>query len=158
LTPAPTSDTAYFGEGGQTGRTIQRTHMRGYMFIGAEGRYVPFRYRWVETWFGISVGGVVVADRFIHDSAEPVPKLIGTREFTVRSEGLAVGVQVGAEYLLTENWVLGLSLRADRWILPEQTRAPKDEPSCGSLGDCPTMKGTVAAFLIGATFGYRIAL
>jgi hypothetical protein len=149
--PKPTSDTSY------ASGNITRTHTRSYMQLGVEGRYFPLRYRWFEVWFGADVGVVVIADRFA-TQGEAVPTILGTREYTVRTEGFAVGVAVGGDYIITDNWVIGLALRAERWILPNATNQPLTDPACSSIGDCPTLTGTVAAFQIGFAVGYRIPL
>ena len=65
--------------------------------------------------------------------------------------------QTGADYLITDQWVIGIALRADRWILPTQ-KPFSQESSCDSLGDCPTLTGSAAAFEMGVTVGYRIPL
>jgi hypothetical protein len=155
--PNPTSDTNYVG----TGRLI-RTHARSYLLLGGEMRYVPLRTRWIEGWLGLTGGVVVVADRFTTNGTPPVPSILGTSTVTVSSEGFALGVQVGADYLVTDQWVLGLALRADQWILPAQQSflggILGQKTSCDPVGDCPTLKDGVRAFEIGFTVGYRIAL
>jgi hypothetical protein len=151
--PRPTSDTNYGG--GASG--LPRTHRRSYLFLGGEVRYFPLRSRWFEAWFGLDAGGVIIADRFSTDNAPQVPSILGTNEVTVSTEGFAVGLQIGGDYLLSDNLVIGLALRADRWILP--TEKPfVQETSCDPIGDCPTLTGSVAAFEVGLTFGYRIPL
>jgi hypothetical protein len=52
---------------------------------------------------------------------------------------------------------VGLALRADQWILPAQ-KPFSQESSCDAIGDCPTLTGSVQAFELGVTVGYRIAL
>jgi hypothetical protein len=146
FSPFPTSDPEYGGL-----RQLPRTHSRGYFFFGGEGRYIPFHYRFVEAWVGLSIGGVVVADRFATDAGDQVAPILGTREVTVRTEGFAFGVQLGGTYYLSENWIAGTSFRAYRWILPET-------PRCSSIGDCATLSGTVEALELGLTVGYRLPL
>ena len=150
--PKPTSDTNFASQSGLT-----RTHTRSYLVVGGEARYFPIRYRWVEAWVGLTAGGVVIADRFATQGPD-VPTILGTREYTVRTEGFAVGVQAGGDYMITDNWVIGLALRADRWLLPNAAADPKRDPACSSIGDCPTLTGSVEAFEIGFTVGYRIPL
>jgi hypothetical protein len=136
-----------------------RTHSRSYFLIGGEARYMlpELRSRYFEGWFGGVLGGVVVGDRFDTQAGDPKPQILGTKEVTVRSEGLAVGVQVGGDWLIGENVVLGFALRASLWFLPEAKPAGQD-PSCDALGDCPTLNGAVQAFDLGITIGYRIPL
>ena len=153
--PRPTSDSNYQSTGQIDG--IAREHSRSYMFLGAEGRYFPLRYRWFEAWVGLDTGVVVVADRFSTKGAA-VPTILGTREYTVRTEGFALGVQAGANYMITDTWVVGLTVRLDRWILPNAASDPARDPACSSIGDCPTLSGAVEAFEFGLTVGYRIPL
>jgi len=151
--PRPTNDPNYVGS--QPG--LLRTHSRSYLFLGGEARYFPLRSRWFEAWFGLTAGGLIIADRFTTEAGpEPAP-ILGTQTSTVSTEGFAVGVQVGGDYLITDQWVVGLALRADRWILPAQ-KPFSQETSCDPIGDCPTLTGSVAAFELGLTLGYRIPL
>jgi hypothetical protein len=150
--PRPSSDENYVGNG-----AIKRTHSRSYLTLGGEGRYYPLRYRWFEVFIGLTAGAVVIADRFATQGPDP-PTILGTREYTVRTEGFGLGVQAGGDYILTDNWVIGLKLRADRWVLPNAAADPQHDPACSSIGDCPTLTGSVAAFEFGVSIGYRIPL
>jgi hypothetical protein len=143
--PRPTSDTQYGGLSG-----LPRTHQRSYLFVGVEARYIPVHTKIIEGWVGLSGGGVVVADRFYTDVPMSVPSL-GAKGDTRQSEGLALGVGLGVEWLISDRLVAGLAIRAHRWILPS-------EPSCTAIGDCTTLLGTTEAFEAGLTFGYRIPL
>ena len=144
--PFPTSDPEYGGL-----RSLARSHSRSYFFIGGEGRYIPLHYRFLEAWVGLSVGGVVIADRFTTEAGDNVAPIIGTKEVTVRTEGFAFGAQFGGSYFLSENWIAGLTFRVYRWILPEV-------PRCSSIGDCASLSGTVEALELGLTIGYRLPL
>jgi hypothetical protein len=146
FSPLPTEDDEYGGL-----RALPRTHSRSYFFIGGEGRYIPIHYKFLEAWVGLSVGGVVIADRFTTNAGDEVAPIIGTKQVTVRTEGFAFGVQFGASYFLSENWIAGANFRAYRWILPETQR-------CSSIGDCATLSGTVEALQLGLTIGYRLPL
>jgi hypothetical protein len=148
--PRPTSDTNYGGASGLT-----RTHSRSYLSLGGEGRYFPFRSRLVEAWLGVTVGAIIVADRFATETAPAVPSILGTNTVTSSTEGFAVGAQIGADYLITDQWVLGLTLRGDGWILPGATG---QQAACDPIRDCPTLAGPVAAFEVGLGVGYRIPL
>lgn len=150
--PKPTSDS---NAGTATG--LQRTHSRSYLFMGAEVRYFPFHLKWFEAWIGAAAGGVVISDRFETNNVPQVPSFLGTNSVTVSSEGFAVGAQLGASYLITDQWVVGLAFRADRWFLPSQ-KPFSQETSCDPLGDCPTLTGDVEAFTFGITVGYQIPL
>jgi hypothetical protein len=146
FSPFPTSDPEYGGL-----RALPRTHSRGYLFIGGEGRYIPIHYRFLEAWVGLSVGGVVIADRFTTNAGDEVPPILGTKEVTIRTEGFAFGAQFGGNYYLSENWIAGLNFRAYTWVLPQT-------PRCSSIGDCATLNGTVEALELGLTIGYRLPL
>lgn len=146
--PSPTSDSEY-GLGGQG--DIPRSHSRSYFFIGPETRYIPIHYKFAEAWIGASGGAVIVADRFTTETGDDVPPILGLREVTIRTEGLGLGIQGGGSYWITENWILGANVRGYTWFLP-------DDPLCSSLGDCATLRGTVFAFNIGLTIGYRLPL
>jgi hypothetical protein len=151
--PRPTSDPNCANCGGASG--LSRSHSRSYLFLGGEGRYYPFRTRWVEGWVGVTGGTIVVADRFTTTSAPMVPSLLGTNQVTVSSTGFAVGGQAGVDYLISDSFVVGLALRADWWLLPDESRLLS---SCDAINDCPTLHGSVAAFELGVTMGYRIPL
>ena len=144
--PAPTSDDQY---GGKTG--LSRTHSRSYLFLGVEGRYYPVHYKFAEAYLGPTVGAVVVADRFTTEAGDEVPPILGVPEVTIRTEGLALGAQLGGNYYFSENWIVGAALRAYDWILPTR-------PRCSSIGDCSTLQGQVLVFQIGLTIGYRLPL
>jgi hypothetical protein len=153
LAPNPTTDPNYSAGAS----SLPRTHSRSYLFLGGEARYFPLRYRWFEGWVGVTTGAIIVSDRFANNSGDAVPTILGRKEVTVSTEGFAVGVQVGGDYLINDNLVVGLALRADRWILPEAKPFSQD-PACDAIGDCPTLTGTVAAFEVGLTIAYRIPL
>lgn len=160
--PRPTSDHNYYGGA----NSLPRTHARSYLFLGGEIRYFPIHTRWIEAWFGVTAGAVVVGDRYSTESAPMVPSILGTNTVTTSTEGFAVGGQVGADYLITDQWVLGLTVRGNAWLLPTQPAATMSagaipqpfSAACDSIGDCPTLSGTVAAVEIGLGVGYRIPL
>lgn len=144
--PLPTSDTQY---GGQSG--LQRTHARTYFFIGMEGRYIPIHYKSFEAWIGLSSGAVIVGDRFTTDAGDKVPTILGQKDVTLRTEGFAIGAQLGGTYYFSENWLTGLNLRGYHWLLPESAR-------CSAIGDCATLAGSVQVFEVGLKIGYRLPL
>jgi hypothetical protein len=148
--PRPTSDPNYGGASG-----LPRTHSRSYLFLGGEGRYFPLHSRWFEAWVGVTAGAIVVGDRFSTDSAPAVPAILGTNIVTTSTEGFSFGLQIGADYLITDQWVLGLTIRSDGWILPTERAT---SASCDPIYDCPTLSSTVAAFEFGLGVGYRIPL
>jgi hypothetical protein len=143
--PHPTADNSYGDANG-----LQRTHSRDYLWMGAEGRYIPLHLRTVEAWVGIEAGGVVVADRY-DTAATPVPSDLGTSEVTVRTEGFSVGIQMGGEWAISQSVILGFALRLNNWILPASE-------SCTPTGDCATLTGPVTEIEFGLRLGYRIPL
>jgi hypothetical protein len=151
--PRPTTDPNYLGS------SVPRTHSRSYLFLGGEGRYFPLRSKWFEAWVGVTAGAMLIADRFTANATPDPPPIVGAKTTTVSTEGFAVGFQMGADYLVTDQLVIGLALRADRWILPTQPEQPFSQQStCDAIGDCPTLTGSIAAFELGVTVGYRLPL
>ena len=150
--PFPTTDTNYVSN-----TTISRTHSRSYLFLGPEFRYFPIRFRWFEVWLGATAGVIVIGDRFSTDGAG-VPSDLGSRQYTVSTTGLSLGLGAGGDYLITDNWVVGVRLRGEYWRLPPLATDPALDTSCSSIGDCPTLGGSVGAFEVGVTIGYRIPL
>jgi hypothetical protein len=151
--PRPTTDPNYLGGG------VPRTHSRSYLFLGGEGRYFPFRSKWFEAWVGVTAGIILIADRFTANATPDPPPIVGAKTTTVSTDGVAVGIQIGGDYLVTDQLIVGLALRADRWILPSESQEPFSQTSsCDAIGDCPTLTGSVAAFELGVTVGYRLPL
>lgn len=144
--PSPTSDTQYGGLA-----SLPRTHARSYFFLGGEARYVPIHYKYFEAWAGVSTGAVIIADRFTTEAGDVVPPILGVPDVTVRTEGFALGLQMGGSYYITENWIAGANLRGYHWMLP-------DNRQCSSIGDCATLSGSVQVFELGLTMGYRLPL
>jgi hypothetical protein len=143
--PRPTSDNNYGVANGPP-----RSHARSYLSLGGEGRYIPIHFKTVEAWVGVSVGAVIVADRFDTTTA-PVPSDLGTSEVTVRTEGFSVGLQTGGEWAFAERLIIGFALRLNRWVLPSQSE-------CTPIGDCSTLVGSVTELELGLRFGYLIPL
>jgi hypothetical protein len=144
--PRPTTDSEYGGASG-----LKRTHSRSYLWLGGEGRYIPIHLRTVEAWLGISVGGVIIADRF-DTSTAPVPPDLGTSVVTVSTEGFSVGLQTGGEWAFAERLIIGYAVRLDHWILPSGSG------SCTPIYDCATLTGPVTEIELGLRLGYRIPL
>ena len=144
--PRPTSDTQYGGASG-----LQRTHARSYFSFNAEGRYYLLHLRKIEAFAGLTLGGVVIADRFTTDAGPDVPSILGTKEVTMRTEGYAIGIEAGGSWLFSDRWIAGAIVRVDRWILPSS-------PQCSPIGDCTTLNGVVDAFEVGLNVGYRLPL
>jgi hypothetical protein len=146
--PNPTSDTGY-GLGGSSG--LSRTHSRDYLFIGAEGRYVPLHYKLFEGWIGAQAGGIIIADRFTTNNAGAYSTTLGAPQVDERTEGFSGGGQIGVSYSFSESFVVGFTLRADAWFLPST-------PQCSAIGDCATLRNTAAVYEGGFLFGYRLPL
>jgi len=146
--PHPTANTEY-GIGGAT--DLPRTHSRDYLWIGGEFRYFPLHTRYFDAWVGLTLGGIIIADRFDNNSATPVPSILGLPEYTISTEGYTTGLQVGGSWIATEHIVVGLIFRADLWFLPSTAQ-------CDPFGDCASLTGLVEAFELGFTLGYRLAL
>ncbi len=142
--PQPTSDK-------QSGGGLERSHARSYLVAGVEARYFPLRYRLVEGWVGLGGSAVVIADRYSWTQAPRVPAILGSRTVTIQTEGAAIGIQAGGNWMFAECWVAGLSMRISRWILPKNAE-------CSPVGDCATLSGSLEAFELGLTIGYRIPL
>jgi len=144
--PSPTSDDQY---GGATG--LSRTHSRSYLWLGAEGRFIPLRFGKFEAWSGVVLGGIIVADRFVTNDGEKVPTVLGERPVTIATNGLSLGAQLGINWNFAERWTTGFALRTNVWFLP-QSRA------CSPILDCATLTGAVFAMEMGLSIGYRIPL
>jgi hypothetical protein len=144
--PQPTSDDLPPALSG-----LRRSHSRSYLFLGTEGRYIPVHWRTLEGWFGFTIGGIIIADRYTTKSPEQVPSILGTKEVTIRTEGFAAGIQAGADWMFAERLVAGIALRLDKWLLP-------DTPRCSPIGDCSTLTGPVDAVELGLKIGYRLPL
>jgi hypothetical protein len=144
--PRPTKDDEYGGA-----HLLSRTHARSYLQFAGEARYIPIHLRTVEGWVGVTVGGVIVADRFVTNAGDSVPPILGSKETTVSSEGFSFGAALGADWLFAERLVAGFALRLDRWILPETA-------ACTPIKDCATLTGPVEAIEFGIKIGYRLPL
>lgn len=144
--PRPTSDSQY---GGETG--LPRTHSRTYLTLGAEGRYYFVHVRKFEAYAGLTLGGVVVADRFVTTSAPAVPSILGSPDVTLRTEGYAAGLNLGVTWIFADRWIAGAAFRSDVWLLPHS-------PQCSDIGDCTTLTGPIDVFELGLNLGYRLPL
>ncbi len=144
--PRPTSDSQYGGFSG-----LPRTHARTYLTLGSEGRYYFIHVRKAEAYVGLTVGGVVIADRFTTTSAPAVPSILGSPDVTLRTEGYAAGLQIGATWIFADRWIAGAAFRGDVWLLPSS-------PQCSAIGDCTTLTGPVDVFELGLNLGYRLPL
>ena len=142
--PRPTSDNTY-------GTVFARTHSRSYLQLGTEGRYIPLHFKTIEGWLGVTVGGVIIADRYVTNAGDALPAILGTKEVTIRSEGFSFGAQLGFDWMFAERLVAGFAARFDRWLLPSIAK-------CSPIGDCSTLSGQVEAIELGLKIGYRLPL
>jgi hypothetical protein len=146
--PSPTAESIASAPG------ASRSHSRNYLTVSAQGRWIPLRSKYFEGWAGLALGGVVIADHYETDTPnvyDQYPSVVGSRESNVRTEGYAIGAQAGVSWLFARSWVLGFAGRVDRWFLPSS-------PQCDVIYDCATITGSVTAFELGLTLGYRISL
>ncbi len=144
--PRPTSDNLTPSVSG-----LQRTHSRSYLFLGTEGRFIPVHVKQFEAWIGFTIGGIIIADRYVTNSGDDVAPILGTKEITIRTEGFAAGLQIGLDWLFTERIVAGLAARLDRWVLPTAA-------TCAPTGACSTLAGPITAVELALKIGYRIPL
>ena len=145
--PRPTSDDSYGGASG-----LSRSHSRSYLQLVTEGRYIPLHLKTLEAWVGVTFGGVVVADRYTTNAGEDVPAILGTRQVTIRSEGLLFGAQTGFDWMFAERLVAGFAVRAAEWFLPTAQQ-------CSAIPtDCATLSGPVTTIELGIKIGYRLPL
>lgn len=144
--PSPTSDAGFGGR-----QDLDRQHARNYFWIGGEARYYPLRVKLFEGFVGLSVGGVVVGDRYTNSTGAQAPPIYGEKAVTVRTEGFSAGLMAGLRWNFSHSWGVGFSLRADQWILPTQQE-------CTPINDCATLSGGVLALGGGLVVGYRIPL
>jgi hypothetical protein len=131
---------------------IDRSHTRSYFMVEAVGRYYWFTPTWMESWVGVTVGGVIVSDRYSVEGREVSNvALVGPGSSNVRTEGATVGAQFGAQWTFATNWAAGFTVRYARWFLPNQ-------PANNVFLDRATVAGGQGMLDIGILCSYRIAL
>lgn len=131
---------------------IDRSHTRSYFLVEAVGRYYFLTPGWMEAWLGLTVGGVIVSDRYSSVDAEASRyALIGPGSATVRTEGGTVGAQLGAHWQFATNWAAGFSVRYARWFLPSQA-------ATNAFQDRATLTDQLGMLNIGIICSYRIPL
>jgi hypothetical protein len=131
---------------------IDRSHTRSYFLVEAVGRYYFLTPSWMEAWLGVTVGGVIVSDRYSSDEVEASRyALIGPGSATIRTEGGTVGAQLGAQFPFAANWAAGLSVRYARWFLPSQA-------ATNAFQDRATLTDQLGMLNIGILCSYRIPL
>jgi hypothetical protein len=133
---------------------LNRHHSRSYFLVEAQARWYFVRVKAWEFWAGGAAGGVVINDSWsVEADRKPYADtaFIGPRAATVGTEGLTVGVGLGAEWSFGQNWSLGTKLRYSNWVLPF-TR--KMSPT----GDVASLSGRIDMIDVGLVIAYRIAL
>lgn len=130
---------------------IQRDHSRRYFLVEGITRYHPYVGENVEAWVGLTLGLVVVNDRFASSESFADLALVGPRAVTIRTEGFSAGMAGGVAVALAEQWSFGTVLRLGSWFLPS-------EPETDPLGDVASLTGQNSMFSLGINIGYRIAL
>jgi hypothetical protein len=144
--PQPTADDQYGGLSG-----LSRTHSRSYLWLGAEARVSPWYFGRFETYTGLALGAVIIADRFVTNDGAPVPTVLGERVVTLATQGASIGVPLGVNWHFARHWTAGLATRPSLWFVP-------DSRACTPIGDCATLTGRVFALEVGLSVGYHIPL
>jgi hypothetical protein len=131
---------------------VDRSHTRSYFLVEAVGRYYWLTPGWMESWIGVTAGGVIVSDRYSADESESSRiAIIGPGASTIRTEGATVGAQLGAQLTFATNWAAGVSVRYSRWFLPSQA-------STNAFQDRATLTDQQGMLNFGLVCSYRIAL
>lgn len=130
---------------------VERDHSRGYFTVEGVFRYYAIARDSFEGWIGLTSGLVVVSDRFESREGRSDRALVGPRGVTIRTEGLTVGLAVGAALPLGPNWSLGAAARYGSWFLPQ-------EPNTNPLGDEASLVGQNDVLSLVLTVGYRVPL
>lgn len=131
---------------------FERDHSRSYLTVEGIGRYYFYVGESTEVWGGLTGGLVVVSDRFVvEDKILNDRALVGPQGVTIRTEGGAVGVAVGAGFSLAESWSLGVMLRYGQWFLPR-------EPATDPLGSEASLTGRNTYVSLGLSIAYRSIL
>jgi hypothetical protein len=127
---------------------IPRDHKRSYFTVEAASRYYIPLTESLEGFVGLNAGLVVVNDTFSSDKAVSDFALIGPQGATLLTEGATIGVGAGLNYKITDNWVLGGSLKLSSWFLPR-------EPDSTVFGDEASLNGRITTVELGLSVAYR---
>ncbi len=146
LAPFPTNDASRSDPPG-----IKRDHQRRYFTIEGTGRFHFSLIPTWENWAAATAGLVVVSDTYSSRALSTDRAWVGPRGVTTRSEGLSLGLGVGAVRALSDDWSLGLNLRGSLWLLPQV-------PARNPFGDEASLSGANYGLLIGVSVGYRLLL
>lgn len=127
---------------------IPRDHKRSYFTVEAASRYFLPLTESLEAYFGLNVGFVVVNDTFSSEKNVSQYAVIGPPGATLLTEGATIGVGAGLNLAITDNWVIGGSLKLSSWFLPKV-------PATTPFGDEASLDGRVTAVILDLTVAYR---
>jgi hypothetical protein len=130
---------------------VPRDHWRRYFTVEVTGRYYVPLTPTLDGWVGIMTGLAVVSDTFQTQAGLSDQALVGPRGLIILTEGGTLGAGAGITHAVSENWLIGGSLRASEWFLPT---TPAKDP----LGDEASLKGVVTTIELGVTLAYRSRL
>jgi hypothetical protein len=130
---------------------IPRDHWRRYFSVEVAGRYYVPLTPTLEGWVGVTTGLGVVSDTFQSQRGLSEQALVGPRGLIIITEGATLGVGVGLQHSLSENWLVGANLRLSEWFLPAT-------PARDVLGDEASLKGVVTTLDLGVSLAYRSRL
>jgi hypothetical protein len=132
---------------------LEREHSRRYFLVEAKVRYYFLRIAAWELWGGATLGGVVVRDAW-SEKADREPyadtDLVGPRAAIVGTEGLSLGLGIGAEWSFAPNWSAGSKILYSNWIFQDREKSPTN--------DIASLSGRVDMVSVGFIIAYRIAL
>jgi hypothetical protein len=130
--------------------SIERTHSRNYFILGGLARYYPVTTPQYNVWVGGSGGLVIVAD--IYDIKDKGTAFINPHSTTVPTQGAMVGVALGGDWLVGNNFSVGAWTHEMLWLLP-------DVKACAATqGDCATVEGKRFSLELGVSLTYRTGI
>jgi hypothetical protein len=130
---------------------VPRDHWRRYFTVEMTARYYVPLTPTLDAWVGIMTGLAVVNDTFQSQAGLSDQALVGPRALVLLTEGGSLGAGAGISHALSENWLIGGSLRASEWFLPT---TPARDP----LGDEASLTGLVTTVELGVNLAYRSRL
>ena len=135
--------------------SLQREHSRSYFLVEALGRYYFLRSKSWDFWAGATVGLVVLNDSWTaiadrNGSYEQTAK-IGPQANTLGTEGLTLGLGLGAEWNFLTNWSFGPMLHYSNWFLPDRRQMT---PTV----DVASLAGRLDIIDVAIRITYRISL
>jgi hypothetical protein len=130
---------------------VPRDHWRRYFTVEMTARYYVPLTPTLDGWVGVMTGLAVVSDTFQPQAGLSDQALVGPRGLVILTEGGSIGAGAGISHALSENWLIGGSLRASEWFLPT---TPARDP----LGDEASLTGLVTTVELGVNLAYRSRL